>query len=262
MFYTRQKGRPVPIIGSAPSTPLEYLEYGNPALDSDNNTLASGTPLEEGIQRLADTASECSEAPGVGPAYFHSNSQPDITEDEREKRSHSAKKFGPPIPFPHVEKRERHSNSGVIPMQLIAPQLQQMTQNHMMGLPKVPNSGQPMFVRNKTPQFHQDGLHQNPHIVSNFRQVAPPGGQPTTMNNGVLDFRDEDVEMVNGGMEESDIQSVGNSEGFNVHDEDYQTGEVMYGEEDSTEEQSESPEFEQEYISESQVCQHSSMYKF
>ena len=54
-----QAGRPVPNIPSVASTPTEYLEHGNPNLDSDSNSIAtSNRDSVDDFFPLQDTASE------------------------------------------------------------------------------------------------------------------------------------------------------------------------------------------------------------
>ena len=175
----QQKGRPVPNIASGPSTPLEYLEHGNPNLDSDSNTVTSGTPLEDGIQRLADTASECSEAPGAGAAYFHSKNE--MSQEEKQQRENSGKKYGPPIPFPLVDD-ERLKGQRLFE--------NEMSQVSGSGSDQDPVALRPLQTGGQLTLAQHQNYSMNPSQVINGGQLQSCRDQAENAENHILDFRD------------------------------------------------------------------------
>jgi hypothetical protein len=123
-----------------------------------------------------------------------------------------------------------------------------------MGLPPFQAPVRPVFVGNPLPQRNEVPQQQNPQLISNFRQIAPPGGQLENLENNVLDFRDENYAMLNGDREEDlDLHSVCNSEGFQVQDDDNQQGDDMYQEASDLSELQEEGDEEDDF-QEGQVC--------
>jgi len=152
-------------------------------LDSDSNTVTSGTPLEDGIQRLADTASECSEAPGAGAAYFHSKNE--VSEEERQERANSGKKYGPPIPFPLVDE-ECQQRQRLFENHLTAQVMDPNPEQSPVGLHPLPGRDQMAFIH------HQNHLtlQQVQTKVINGRQSFSPDDVVKDTKNDVLDFRE------------------------------------------------------------------------
>ena len=85
-----QRGRPVPHLREPDKTPSDYLENGNPDLNSDTNTLDSRS-VEDGVCPILDTASEASElldgSKQRSLSYQHKETKKDQEQDNSDKEN-------------------------------------------------------------------------------------------------------------------------------------------------------------------------------